>query len=100
MFFIFIKIKISTEASENLTPAENIGVNDSSPYLIAIHVEPQIKQIVAYASAILIPSLLNYSPSLQLLQALCPISDHLSDKSEEGFHIRKYTSQILEYLLL
>jgi hypothetical protein len=47
MFLTLIKIKMSTEASENLTPAENIGVKDSSPYLIAIHVEPQTKQIVA-----------------------------------------------------
>jgi hypothetical protein len=35
------------EASENLTPAENIGVKDSSPYLIAIHVEPQTNEMVA-----------------------------------------------------
>jgi len=39
-------MKMKIEASENLTPAENIGVNDSSPYLIAIHVDPQMKQIV------------------------------------------------------
>jgi len=32
------------EARENLKPAENIGVKDSSPNLMAIQVEPQIKQ--------------------------------------------------------
>jgi hypothetical protein len=35
------------EASENLAPAENIGVKDSSPYLIAIQVEPQMKEMAA-----------------------------------------------------
>ena len=40
-------MKMKIEASENLTPAENIGVKDSSPNLIAIQVEPQTKQMVA-----------------------------------------------------
>jgi hypothetical protein len=35
------------EAVENLIPAENIGVNDSSPNRIAIQVEPQMKQRIA-----------------------------------------------------
>jgi hypothetical protein len=44
MFLTLIKMKMKIEASENLRPAENIGVKDSSPYRIAIQVEPQIKQ--------------------------------------------------------
>jgi hypothetical protein len=47
MFLILIKMKMKIEAMENLTPAENIGVNDSSPNLIAIQVEPQMKQSAA-----------------------------------------------------
>jgi len=34
-------------ASENLVPAEKIGVNVSNPNLIASHVEPQIKHSIA-----------------------------------------------------
>jgi hypothetical protein len=40
-------MKMKIEASENLAPAEKNGVKDSSPYLIAIHVEPHTKEIVA-----------------------------------------------------
>ena len=37
-------MRIRIEARENLSPAEKIGVSDSSPNLIASHVDPQIKQ--------------------------------------------------------
>jgi len=40
-------MKMKIEASENLAPAEKNGVKDSSPYLIAIHVEPHTKEMVA-----------------------------------------------------
>jgi hypothetical protein len=40
---------MKTDATENLSPAENIGVSDSSPILIASQVEPQMKQRAAYA---------------------------------------------------
>jgi hypothetical protein len=35
------------EATENLIPAEKIGVRDSSPILIVNHVDPQIKHSIA-----------------------------------------------------
>ena len=37
-------IKIVNEATKNLIPALNIGVKESSPTLMASHVEPQSKQ--------------------------------------------------------
>jgi hypothetical protein len=36
---------MKSEARINLTPAEKIGVKESSPILIVTHVDPQIKQI-------------------------------------------------------
>ena len=53
------------EASENLRPAEKIGVNDSRPIRIAIQVEPQIKQRAKYARNIFRAKLLTNYPSSQ-----------------------------------
>lgn len=63
MFFILINANMIIAARQNLKPAENIGVNDSSPKRIAIQVEPQIKQRAKYARNILTASLFNFHPS-------------------------------------
>lgn len=52
MFFIFITVKMTDDAIVNLTPAEMKGVRDSIPSLITSHVDPQIKQMARYPSAI------------------------------------------------
>jgi hypothetical protein len=85
MLLIFISTKITIEAKQNLTPAEKIGVSDSNPMRIAIHVEPQIKHITAYASKTLTANLFTMYLSLQLLPVPSPISVHLSDMSVKWF---------------
>lgn len=52
------------EAREKRTPAEKMGVSASRPYLIAIQVEPHIKQRAVYAIIILNASLLKAVLSL------------------------------------
>ena len=48
LFFVIFKInKMKVEAMTNLSPADKKGVKDSRLILIAIHVEPQIKQASA-----------------------------------------------------
>jgi len=91
-------MKMKNEASENLTPAEKNGVKDSSPYLIAIQVEPQMKLIAAYARAILTASLFNRDPSSKLRQVLCLIQFHLSCRSEASYCIQNCTIRKPEYL--
>ena len=82
---------------ENLIPAENMGVSDSSPILIAIQVEPHMKQRIAYARNVFTANLFIIIPSWQLIPVLSPIWNHHACKNEEFLHIRKSIILILEY---
>ena len=86
-------------AKQNLIPAEKIGVNDSNPIRMAIHVEPQIKHIAAYARKTLTANLFTNYLSLQSLPKLFLTVDHPVCMNAKDFQIRMNTSWKPEYLL-